>query len=81
MITKELLDEVIAWDHTVTIGAFNAQDVYTLYFERRWFRRDKMEIRVMRDITTKDFENGIFTHAISERGAWLERLLKPCSSF
>ena len=75
MITQKLLDQVVAWDHTVTVNAYTANDVFTLHFERKWFRRQQIRLRIPRDITNKDTIEGTFTHSSSHRGKWLSRML------
>ena len=75
MITKALLEKVIAWDHTVTFSGYTATDVFTLHFERVWFRRQKISLRVPRDITDKNLDDGSFVHGTSARGNWLSRML------
>ena len=65
MISKKLLENVVAWEHCYysLAGGYSAEDHYTLRF-RQWWKR-KLVIKFTRKVMTIDPEDSSFTHRMS----------------
>lgn len=73
MITKQLLDKVEAWEVTINFGHFTAHDIFILHFHQ-WWKRD-MKIKLQRNISNRDFDEGSYTHSPTEQSLSFQSVL------
>lgn len=63
MISKELLDDVVAWEYKRETGYYSANDIYTLHFKQWW--RSKLVLKYMRDVHNRNKDTKTFMHRMT----------------